>query len=115
MPKATSSYDEHTQGSFFSAMQGHAHGVRKSGSSDVLTTAVTILATSLAAALQPPCSESSNNSPHKSAGSSTPPQHDSISPVITPVRAVQLKMTCITQIKELHSYGALTQAQYEEQ
>ena len=49
---------------FFSAMQGRAHRVRKSGSSDVLTTAVTTLATSLAAALQPPCSDSSNNSAH---------------------------------------------------
>ena len=90
-----SSYDEHPQGSFFSAMQGRAHGVRKSGSSDVLTTAVTTLATSLAAALQPPCSESSNSSAHKSAGSSTPPQRISGSPVITPVRAAQLKTTYI--------------------
>ena len=32
-----SSYYEHPQG-FFSAMQGRTHGVRKSGSSDVLTT-----------------------------------------------------------------------------
>ena len=37
-----SSYNEHPQGYFFSAMQGCAHSVRKSGSSDVLTTAVTI-------------------------------------------------------------------------
>ena len=99
-------------------MQGRAHGVRKSGSSDVLTTAVTTLATSLAAALQPPCSESSNNSAHKSAGSSTPPQRESRSPLITPVRAAQLKMTYITQIKELHSLveiGALTPEQYEDQ
>lgn len=99
-------------------MQGRAHGVRKSGSSDVLTTAVTTLATSLAAALQPPCSESSNNSAHKSTGSSTPPQHESRSPVITPVRAAQLKTTYITQIKELHSLveiGALTPEQYEDQ
>ena len=113
-----SSYNEHPQGSFFSAMQGRAHGVRKSGSSDVLTTAVTTLATSLAAALQPPCSESSNNSAHKSAGSSTPPQRESRSPVITPVRAAQLKTTYITQIKELHSLveiGALTPEQYEDQ
>ena len=94
-------------------MQGRAHGVRKSGSSDVLTTAVTTLAISLAAALQPPCSESSNNSAHKSAGSSTPPQRESRSPVITPVRAAY-----ITQIKELHSLveiGALTPEQYEDQ
>ena len=99
-------------------MQGRAHGVRKSGSSDVLTTAVTTLATSLAAALQPPCSESSNSSAHKSAGSSTPPQRISGSPVITPVRAAQLKTTYITQIKELHSLveiGALIPEQYEDQ
>ena len=99
-------------------MQGRAHGVRKSGSSDILTTAVTTLTTSLAAALQPPCSESSHNSAHKSAGSPTPPQHESRSRVITPVRAAQLKMTYITQIKKLHSLveiGALTPEQYEEQ
>ena len=92
--------------------------LKKSGSSDVLTTAVTTLATSLAAALQPPCSESSNGSAHKSAGSSTPPQRISGSPIITPVRAAQLKTTYISQLKELHSLveiGALTPEQYEDQ
>jgi len=54
-------------------MQGCTHGVRKSGSSDVLTTAVTTVATSLAAALQHGES-SSGASNHKNAGSSTPPQ-----------------------------------------
>ncbi len=38
-----SSYNENPQGSFCSAMQGCAHDVRKSGSSNVLTTAVIIL------------------------------------------------------------------------
>ena len=88
------------------------------GSSDVLTTAVTTLATSLAVALQPSCSESSNSSDHKSAGLSTPPHHKSGSPVITPVRATQLKTTYITQIKELHSLleiEAVTPEWYEEQ
>ena len=32
--KQHSSYDEHPQGSYFSAMQGRAHSVRKSSSSD---------------------------------------------------------------------------------
>ena len=53
----------------------------------------------------------------KSAGSSTP-KHKSRSPIITPVRAAQLKTTYITQIKELHSLveiGALTPEQYEDQ
>lgn len=111
-----SSYDEHPQGSFFSAMQGRAHGIRKSGSSDVLSTAVTTLATSLAAALQPRGESSSICS--TASGSSTPPQHKPRSPVITPVRAAQLKTTYINQIKELHSLveiGALTTEQYEVQ
>ena len=112
-----SSYYEHPQG-FFSAMQGRTHGVRKSGSSDVLTTAVTTIATSPAAALQHGES-SSGASNHKNAGSSTPPQLKSGgSPVVTPVRAAQLKTTNITQIKELHSLveiGALTTEQFEVQ
>ena len=90
-------------------MQGHAHGVR---SSNVLTTAVTRLATSLAAALQPYGESSHENA----AGSSTPPQHTPTSPAITPVRAAQLNITYIKQIKELHTLveiGALTMEQYE--
>ncbi len=68
-----SSYDEHPQGSSFSAMQGRAHDVWKSGSSDVLTTAVTTLATSLAAALQPRGEPPSTTPCENAAGSSTPP------------------------------------------
>ena len=90
------------------------HGVRKSGSSNVLTTAVTTLATSLAAALQPHGESSHENA----AGSSTPPQHTPRSSAITPVRAAQLKTTYINQIKELYALveiGALTMEQYEVQ
>lgn len=91
-------------------MQGRAHGVHvqsKKSDANVLSTAVTTLATSLAAALQP-CDASKN------AGSSTPPQSRST----TPVRAAQLKTTYISQIKELHSLveiGALTSEQYNSQ
>ncbi len=75
-----SSYDEPPQGSYFSVLQGKAHGVRKDGSNDVLTTAVSSLATSLAAALEPRHASSEN-----AADLSTPPQAKSRSPVITPV------------------------------
>ena len=62
-------------------MQGRSHGVRKSGSNE-LTTAVTALATSLAAAIQP--RGESSKSPHENAtGLSTPPQLKSKSPVYT--------------------------------
>jgi len=37
------------------------------------------------------------------------------SPVVTPLRAAQLKTTNITQIKELHSLVALTTEQFEVQ
>ena len=82
------------KGLFCSAMQGCTHWVIKSGSGDVLTTAVTTiatsLATSLAAALQR--GESSGASNHKNAGSSTPPQLKcGRGPVVSPVRAAQLK------------------------
>ncbi len=95
--KQHSSYDEHPQGSYFSAMQGRAHGVRKSSSSNELTTAVTALATSLAAALQP--RGESSKSEEKATGTSTPPQLKSKSPVYTPIRTAQLKTTYINQIR----------------
>ena len=107
-----SSLDEPPQGSFFSNIQGRTHGVKKSDTSDVLTTAVSTLATSLAAALQP-------HSNDNTARPSTPPPHNhSSSSVITPIRAAELKTTYIAQIKELHSLaelGAITTHQYEEQ
>ena len=94
----------------FSAIQGYAHGIRKSGSTEVVSTAVTTLATSLVALK--PCCESSC----ATAGLSTPPQHTSRSPVMTLVKAGQLKTTYINQIKELYSLveiGALTTEQYK--
>lgn len=107
-----SSLDEPHQGSFFSNIQGRTHGVKKSDTSDVLTTAVSTLATSLAAALQP-------HSNDNAARPSTPPHHNhSSSSVITPIRAAELKTTYIAQIKELHSLaelGGITTHQYEEQ
>ena len=72
------------QVSFFGAMQGCTHGIKKSESGSVSSTAVTPLATSLAAAFQ----QRSRATGEDAVGFSTPPKQSSNSPFTLEAKTV---------------------------